>query len=118
MAVQLATILPPLICAHLLGLILLLYSLEKTFGIVSRTRKRFRIRVYRGIAADLCETDRSDTSRRIEIGEAPFDSASSEYSVGSSQGKAAAQDEPASCAVKEPWIRGCSCQVGHADRFI
>ena len=115
MTVQLATILPALICAHVLGLILLLYSLEKTFGFVSRTRKRFRIRVYRGVAADLCETDRSDTSRKIDIGQAPFDSLSSEFSDGSSQGKTAAQDEPVPCAVKEPWTRGCSCQVGHAD---
>lgn len=118
MAVQLATILPALIIAHVLGLVLLLYSLEKTFGVVSRARKRFSIRSKRGVAADLCETDRSDTSRRTEEREAPFESAPSEHSIGSSQGKAAVQDEPAFCAVSEPWIRGCSCQVGHADMFM
>ena len=118
MAIQLATILPALIVAHVLGLILLLYSLEKTFGVVSNTRRRFRIRSHRGVAADLCETDGSDKGRRTEDEEAPFESPSSEYSIGSSQGKAALQDEPAVCAVSEPWIRGCSCQVRHADSFM
>ena len=114
MAIQLATILPALICAHILGLVLLLYSLEQTFGIVSRTRKRFRLRIYRGVAADLCETERSDTTPITGEEGAPFGSPSLEYRSGISQGKAAVQDEPAHCAVNEPWIRGCRCQVGHA----
>ena len=118
MAVQLATILPALISAHVLGLILLLYSLEKTLLFVSRTRKRFRSRVYRGVAAEFGEADRSDTSERTENKEAPFESSSSEHSYCSSQGKADVQAQPAYCAKNEPWIRGCSCQVGHADRSV
>ena len=114
MAIQLATILPALICAHVLGLVLLLYSLEKTFGVVSRIRKRFRLRIYRGVAADLCETERSDASPRTATEGAPFGFLSLEHGSGSSQGKAAVQAEPAHCAVNEPWIRGCRCQVGHA----
>lgn len=117
MAIQLAIILPALICAHVLGLVLLLYSLEKTFGVISRIRKRFRLRIYRGVAADLCETERSDTSPRTVKEDAPFDFPSLEHRSSSSQGKAAVQGEPARCAVNEPWIRGCRCQVGHAASF-
>ena len=114
MAIQLATILPALICAHVLGLVMLLYSLEKTFGIISRTRRRLRLRIYRGVAAELCETERSETSPRTVEERAPFGFPALEHRDGSSQGKAAVQGEPAHCAVNEPWIRGCRCQVGHA----
>ena len=118
MAVQLATILPALICAHVLGLILLLYSLEKTFSVVSRTRKRLNSRVYRGVAADLGEADRSDTSESSGKQKAPFRSSSSQRIHCSSQGHADVQTQPAHCAKNEPWSRGCSCQVGHADKSM
>ena len=109
--IQLATILPALLVAHLLGAVLLLYSLEKVLGIVSKTRRRFASRLYKGVASDLGAADGVDAGSQPVKEEDDDASHVSEHSFSSSQGKAAlVQCQPISDRT-EPWSRGCSCQV-------
>lgn len=81
----LAVALPAIILAHLLGLVLLLYSLEKVSGVVSRTWKRVR-----GIPLDI--EQRGGTHDGGALAASPM--------------------KAAVAGVKSKgWVRGCACTV-------
>lgn len=83
----LAVALPAIILAHLLGFVLLLYSLEKVSGVVSRTWKRVR-----GIPLDVEQRGGTHT--------------------GDGNALAASPMKAALAGVKSKgWVRGCACTV-------
>ena len=86
----LAVALPAIILAHLLGLVLLLYSLEKVSGVVSRTWKRVR-----GIPLDV--EQRGGTHDGGALAASPM--------------------KAAVAGVKSKgWVRGCACTVSSGGR--
>ena len=112
MAIQPAVFVPALAVAHLLGIILLLYSLEKVFGVVSKTRRRLRSRVHRDDHIDLEESDHAERGSRPTAEE--FNAYFSEQldlmrSSKVFQGGIAVQSQPVG-RLTDAWIRGCSCR--------
>ncbi len=112
MAIQPTVFVPALAVAHLLGIILLLYSLEKVFGVVSKTRRRLRSRVHRDDHIDLEESDHAERGSRPTAEE--FNAYFSEQldlmcSSKAFQGGIAVQSQPVG-RLTDAWIRGCSCR--------
>lgn len=97
MAVHWEVFLPAVIFAHALGAILLLYSLEKVSGLVSKTWKRLTLPcVNGGRTNDADQVARSSDSASVEVARgAPVEL------------EAAAQKVRATST----WRRGCDCTV-------
>lgn len=89
-----AIFIPAFTFAHLLGLALLLYSLEKVSGVVSKTWKRVAGRIRVGAKTD----DADQLDRKASDGAASRPTIELEAS--------------ASKARTASWRRGCSCEVG------
>ena len=85
--------------SHLLGLLLLLYSLEKVSGVVSRTMKRLTGKSRRA-AADLAEVGASPSPGGA--GHASPDLAASPSKSNHGSGLRA-----------KGWVRGCACPVSN-----
>lgn len=125
MAVEPAVFVPPLVVAHVLGFILLLYSLEKVSGVVSKSLLRRR----RSLPIDPPEAKGVKRARASPVNEegniacnedAPSGNQSSlEGSVLHSDRDSSLEARSVTNTVKEPlvltaaWVRGCSCQVWH-----
>ena len=124
---------PAIAVAHAFGLILLLYSLEKTFGLFSKLSRRFRRRrlkpeksLSRKVVLEPKEEGRKMGSIEEEITDdaASMDSDSSLDelpgrapsnhdwdSSADARARAGIVAEPEPHVLNPPWIRGCSCQV-------
>jgi hypothetical protein len=94
MAVQWDIFVPAVVFAHLLGAVLLLYSLEKVSGVVSKTWNRVTRRIRNG-----AKTDDADQLRQ--------------KSESALKGGPTAELEAAAhkARVVTSWRRGCSCEV-------
>ena len=112
MAIQPTVFVPALAVAHLLGAILLLYSLEKVFGLVSKTRRRLRSRVHRDDQVDLEESARACRDSRLTE-DAFHVSIPNQYSTKCSstsfQGDITVEQSQPVGILKDAWVRGCSC---------
>jgi hypothetical protein len=86
---------PAFTFAHLLGLSLLLYSLEKVSGVVSKTWNRISGRIRNG-----GRTDDADQLDRKSSAEGPERNPAVELEVAGHKARTAA------------WRRGCNCEVG------
>lgn len=117
MAVEPAVFVPALAVGHFFGVLLLIYGLEKVYGVIRKARRRFSSRITSRSSQDQvadqvarlprfpAKNDRDETKSTPCTSEGSFDSA---------QGKAAAvsvQCEQPVRPLSDPWIRGCSCQV-------
>ena len=120
MAVEPAVFVPPLVVAHVLGFILLLYSLEKVSGVISKTFLRRR----RSLPVDGTAVKRS---RPLPASREGNEDPSINTLGGSPQHEnqnGSSEARPMTDTVKEPlvltaaWVRGCSCQVQHCAHCI
>ena len=125
MAVEPAVFVPPLVVAHVLGLILLLYSLEKVSGVVSKTLLRRRRALPLDVPDIKC-VKRARTPPNSEEGTLAGEEDASMSIHSALEGSPQHTDRDSSLearamtdTVKEPfvltaaWVRGCSCQVWH-----
>jgi hypothetical protein len=117
MAVEPAVIVPALAVGHILGLLMLVYSFEKVYGVIRKTRRHFATRlascpsedqVASGVARlpGLSGTNHQDEN--LSAG------CSLHCSFDSIQGKTTAISVQYKQAVRpfsESWIRGCLCRV-------
>ena len=90
-----AIFIPAFTFAHLLGLALLLYSLEKVSGVVSKTWNRLAGRIKNGGRTD--DADQLDRKASAD---------------GAASGPTIELEASASKARTASWKRGCSCEVG------
>ena len=112
MAIQPTVFVPALAVAHLLGIIILVYSLEKVFGVVSKTRRRLRSRVHRDDHIDLEESEHAERGSRPTAEELNVDFSEQFDLMCSSkffQGGIAVQSQPVG-RLTDAWIRRCSCR--------
>ena len=117
MAVHPAVFVPPIVVAHVLGLTLLGYSLEKVFGVFSKLFRRIRP----GLAGRRALQHSSDNVPQpklpavLEADEAPPATPScSETDWDSSleaRARAGLIEAPQFRVLSQPWIRGCDCEV-------
>ena len=129
MAVEPAVFVPPIVVAHLLGFILLLYSVEKVSGIISKTFLRRR----RPVEAPVVQqrpgpskinghptANSTATGTDTEAEAAYFDTQSSmeepaQHRDWDSSQEARAMTHLANAGDSQQltaaWVRGCTCQV-------
>ncbi len=102
MAVHWDVFLPAVIFAHALGAVLLLYSLEKVSGLVSKTWKRLTLPcINGGRTNDADQLGRNSDSPGVEVAKgAPLEL------------EAAAQK----ARITSSWRRGCDCTVSASQR--
>lgn len=93
MAVQWAIFVPAVVFAHVLGAVLLLYSLEKVSGVVSKNWNRLFRRI-----KNASKTEDADSLNREDS--APRGGPTAELETAAQRAR-----------VTDAWRRGCSCQV-------
>lgn len=119
MAVEPAVFVPALAVGHILGVLLLIYGLEKVYGVLRKARRRFSSRIssrpsHDQVADQVARLPRFPAENDYD--ETYTTPCASECSFESTQGKATAvsmQCEQPVRRLSDPqkWIRGCSCQV-------
>ncbi len=128
---------PAIAVAHTLGLILLLYSLEKVFGIFSKLSRRlrrrpkvekvaskkvgFEPREENGSTIHKIEEEETDDAASITSSSSDdADTVRSNHDWDSSadaRARAGIVAEAEPHVLTAPWIRGCTCQVTSTFRF-
>ena len=116
MAIHPAVFVPPLVVAHVLGLILLGYSLEKVFGVFTKLLRRLRPGTFRHKTTDPALGNLPVPKLPLEAEEAPPDAkagCSSPDWESSLEARALAglTQAPQFRVLSQPWTRGCDCEV-------
>jgi hypothetical protein len=122
MAVEPAVFVPPIAVAHVLGFLLLLYSLEKVSGVVSKTfRWRRRSspvdnpspKAQPRTGSDDSPQDDLSTAQAPKDGEEPMGAPEEPHGDWDSSLEARAMMHTAAepHMLTAPWVRGCACQA-------
>ena len=116
MAVHPAVFVPPIVVAHVLGFILLGYSLEKVFGVFSKLLRRIRPGYARRRAQQHPLGSLPQPKLHLEADEAPPEAqpSCSDTDWDSSleaRARAGLIEAPQFQALCLPWVRGCDCEV-------
>ena len=116
MAVHPAVFVPPIVVAHVLGFILLGYSLEKVFGVFSKLLRRIRPGFARRSALQHSLRSVPQPKLPSEADEAPTEAQPScsdtdwDSSV-EARARAGLIEAPQFRVLSQPWVRGCDCEV-------
>lgn len=124
---------PAIAVAHAFGLILLLYSLEKSFGLFTKISRRFRRRRLKsektlsrkvilepkeengkvGSVEEEVTDDAASIASDSSVDELPSRNPSNHDwdSSADARARAGIVAEPEPHVLNPPWVRGCSCQV-------
>ena len=116
MAVHPAVFVPPIVVAHVLGFILLAYSLEKVFGLLSKPFRRIRPGFARRRAPHNSLGSVPQPKLPLEADEAPPEAqpSCSDTDWDSSleaRARAGLIEAPQFRTLSQPWVRGCDCEV-------
>lgn len=116
MAVHPAVFVPPIVVAHVLGFILLAYSLEKVFGLLSKPLRRIRPGIARRRAPQNSLGSAPQPKLPLEADEAPPETqpSCSDNDWDSSleaRARAGLIEAPQFRVLSQPWVRGCDCEV-------
>jgi hypothetical protein len=116
MAIHPAVFVPPLVVAHLLGLVLLGYSLEKVFGVFSKLLRRLRPGSLRHKATGQALGNLPALRQNLEAEEARSDAKAGCFDADwesslEARSLAGLTKAPQFRVVSQPWTRGCDCEV-------
>lgn len=116
MAVHPAVFVPPIVVAHVLGFVLLGYSLEKVFGAFSKLLRRIRPGIARRRALQHSLGSVPQPKLPLEADEAPPEAepSCSDTDWDSSleaRARAGLIEAPQFQVLSQPWVRGCDCEV-------
>lgn len=115
MAIHPAVFVPPLVVAHILGLVLLGYSLEKVFGVFSKLLRYLRPKNLLHIKPDRALGNLPAPKLPAEAdGAPPVEAGCSDTDWDSSleaRTRVGLTEAPQFRAVSLPWTRGCDCEV-------
>ena len=119
MAVEPAVFVPPIVVAHVLGFVLLLYSIEKVSGVISKTVLRRRRSspvespTRKALPRSALDSNRpigvSAAGQEEDVGQGAQEHRDWDSSLEARAMTHAAPDMPH--MLTAPWVRGCACQV-------
>ena len=116
MAIHPQVFVPPLVVAHVLGFVLLGYSLEKVFGVFSKLIRAVRPSTLLRKAPECGLAHLQQPKLPLEANEAPPDGQHNGSSTDwdsslEARARTGLVQAPQFRVLSQPWVRGCHCEV-------
>ena len=116
MAIHPQVFVPPLVVAHVLGFVLLVYSLEKVFGVFSKLIRAVRPSTLLRKAPESGLGHVQQPKLPLEADEAPSDGQQNGPSTDwdsslEARARTGLIQAPHFRVLSQPWVRGCHCEV-------